>query len=346
MDNNYYDGTRLLSSKDINGNKPEIFLCTTNRTAGKTTYFGRYFLNRFLRHKEKFMLEYRYSYELDECADKFFKDIGKLFFRGHVMTSKKVSKGVFHVLYLDDVECGYAVALNSADTLKKYSHYFNDVKRILLDEFQPESNKYLPDEIKKFQSIHTSVARGNGEQVRYVPTFLIGNAVTLINPYYVALGISSRLNKETKFLRGDGWVLEQGVIESASTAQKGSAFNRAFSKDDYVAYSSENIYLNDNASFIERPTTRMSRYLCTIRYKNKDYAIKEYRDDGFIYCDDKTDITYPLKIAITTADHNINYVMLKNNDLTIANFRYYYNHGAFRFKDLLCKEAIMTMLAY
>ena len=346
MDNKYYDGTRLLSSKDINGNRPEIFLCTTNRTAGKTTYFGRYFLNRFLRHNEKFMLMYRYSYELDECADKFFKDIGKLFFNGHVMTSKKVSKGVFHTLYLDDVECGYAVALNSADTLKKYSHFFNDVKRILFDEFQPESNKYLANETKKFQSIHTSVARGNGEQVRYVPTFLIGNAVTLINPYYVALGISARLNKETKLLRGDGWVLEQGVVESASMAQKGSAFNRAFSKDGYVAYSSENIYLNDNASFIERPTTRMSRYLCTIRYKNKDYAIKEYRDDGFIYCDDKTDITYPLKIAITTADHNINYVMLKNNDLTIANFRYYYNHGAFRFKDLLCKEAIMTMLAY
>lgn len=26
----YYDGTKLLSMKDINGNKPELYLCTTN----------------------------------------------------------------------------------------------------------------------------------------------------------------------------------------------------------------------------------------------------------------------------------------------------------------------------
>ena len=37
----YYDGTKLLSMLDLNGNKPEIYMCTTNRTGGKTTYFAR-----------------------------------------------------------------------------------------------------------------------------------------------------------------------------------------------------------------------------------------------------------------------------------------------------------------
>ena len=32
MKNNYYDGTKLLSMKDLNGKTPELFLCTTNRT--------------------------------------------------------------------------------------------------------------------------------------------------------------------------------------------------------------------------------------------------------------------------------------------------------------------------
>lgn len=31
----YYDGTKLLSMTDLNGKKPEIFICTSNRTAGK-----------------------------------------------------------------------------------------------------------------------------------------------------------------------------------------------------------------------------------------------------------------------------------------------------------------------
>ena len=71
----YYDGTKLLSLNDINGKKPEIYICTTNRTGGKTTYFGRLVVNRFLERGEKFAILYRYKYELDNCAEKFFKSI-------------------------------------------------------------------------------------------------------------------------------------------------------------------------------------------------------------------------------------------------------------------------------
>ena len=73
----YYDGAKLLSMSDINGNKPEIYLCTTNRTGGKTTYFSRLCVNRYLDSGQKFALLYRFNYELDDCADKFFKDIKK-----------------------------------------------------------------------------------------------------------------------------------------------------------------------------------------------------------------------------------------------------------------------------
>ena len=31
----FYDGTKLLSLNDINGNKREIYICTFNRSAGK-----------------------------------------------------------------------------------------------------------------------------------------------------------------------------------------------------------------------------------------------------------------------------------------------------------------------
>ena len=78
----YYDGTKLLSMLDINGNKPEIYIVTTNRTGGKTTWFGRWFTKGFKEKKEKFALIYRYNYELDNVADKFFKDIGKIKYEG------------------------------------------------------------------------------------------------------------------------------------------------------------------------------------------------------------------------------------------------------------------------
>ena len=34
----YYNGSKLLSLKDINKQTPEIFISTSNRSAGKTTF--------------------------------------------------------------------------------------------------------------------------------------------------------------------------------------------------------------------------------------------------------------------------------------------------------------------
>lgn len=341
----YYDGTKLLSMLDINGNKPEIYMCTTNRTGGKTTYFGRLCINRFLDKGEKFGLIYRYNYELDDVVDKFYKDLGSLFFTEHEMTSKRRASGIFHELFLDDKSCGYALSLNSADQIKKYSHLFSDIQRMIFDEFQSETNHYCSDEIKKLLSVHTSVARGQGEQVRYVPVYMLSNPVSIINPYYVEMDISNRLKDDTKFLRGDGFVLEQGFIDSASEEQKKSGFNKAFSKNKYVAYSSESVYLNDNQSFVDKLTGK-SRYLCTLRYKGVDYAIREFSEIGVLYCDDKSDSTFRLKITVTTEDHQINYVMLKRNDFFLSNLRYLFERGCFRFKDLKCKEAVLHALSY
>ena len=341
----YYDGTKLLSLTDLDGKQPEILMATTNRTGGKTTYFGRLCVNKFKKGQGKFALLYRYNYELDDCADKFFKDLSTLFFSGSVMESKRKASGIFHELFLDGESCGYALSLNSADQLKKYSHLFSDVNRMIFDEFQSESNHYCSDEIKKFISIHTSVARGQGEQVRYVPVYMISNPVSLINPYYVELGISNRLRDDTKFLRGHGFILEQGFIDSASVAQKESRFNKAFAKNSYVAYSSECVYLNDNKAFIEKPNG-IGRYLCTIKYNGTDFGVREFADSGYIYVDDRPDTSYKYKITVTTSDHEINYVMLKRNDMFLTNLRFYFEKGCFRFKDLRCKEAILKALSY
>lgn len=348
----YYDGTKLLSLSDANGNRPEIYLCTTNRTGGKTTYFSRLMFNKWVKFSSKFAVLYRYNYELDDVAEKFFKDIKGLFFPQWNIESKKRAKGVYHELIAYNVAnpdikqvCGYGISLNSADQIKRMSHLFNDVDRMFFDEFQSETNHYCDDEIKKFISIHTSIARGNGKAVRYVPVYMCGNTVSIINPYYVELGISERLKADTKFLRGDGFVLEQGYVDSVAEQQKQSAFNRAFSASKYVAYSNQCVYLNDSTSFIEKPKGK-SRYIATIRYNGRDFGVREFAELGIIYCDDRADYTYPYRISVTTEDHNINYVMLNKYDMFIQNMRWYFEKGAFRFKDLRSKESILKLISY
>lgn len=329
-------------------------MCTTNRSGGKTTFFGRMLVKRFLEKKEKFCLIYRFNYELDGVADKFFKDIRTLFFPGKFMRSERRASGIFHELYLggagDDMDeggesCGYAISLNSADQLKKYSHLLADTAIMLFDEFQSETNHYCSDEIRKFISIHTSLARGGGEQVKYLPVIMLGNTVSLINPYYAELNISHRLHTDTKFLRGNGFVLEQGFVASASEAQMTSGFNRAFASNSYVAYAAQNVYLDDNAAFIEKPQGK-SRYIATFIYENKHYGVREFPELGVIYCSDSADLTFPTKMSVTTSDHRINYVMLKSNEGFIRSMRFFFERGCFRFKDLMCKNVIMKALSY
>ena len=302
-------------------------------------------VNRFKKNKEKFCLLYRFQYELDNVADKFFKDINTLFFPEDIMTSEKRERGIYHNLYLNDKHCGYAIAMNSADALRKNSHFFSDTARILFDEFQSENNKYCADEITKFRSIHTTIARGQGKQNRYVPVIMLSNAVTLLNPYYTVFGISSRLQKNTKFLRGTGYVLEFTLNESARDSMLESAFNKAFQDDKYLSFAAQNVYLDDNSAFIDAPKGN-NRYMGTLTYKGTNYGLRSYDDLGIVYVSDKADLTYPFKIAVTTDDHNVNYIMLKKNDTFIAALRWYFEKGCFRFKNLQSKQAILTALSY
>lgn len=339
---------------DMYGNKPEMFMVESNRSAGKTTYFQRLVVNRFLKHGKKFAILYRYKDELQgNIGDKFFKDIQGLFFQDYFLRADRKEGGTYYEFFIGDihnpadkgVSAGYAFAINSADRIKRLSHLFSDVDSILFDEFQSENNTYVPNEIQKLLSLHTSISRGQGEQKRYVPIYMMSNPVSLINPYYTKLGISDRLNQDTKFLRGDGFVLEHGFNENASQAQLSSGVAKAFADDDYIAYSAQGVYLNDNLAFIEQPEG-FSRYICTLRYEGKDYALREFAEQGIIYCDDKADKTFRGRISVTTDDHRVNYVMLKRNDFFLSQLRELFEQGSFRFKNLQCKEVVIKALSY
>lgn len=341
----YYDGTKLLSMQDLNGQKPEIFMTCGNRSSGKTTWFYRYAVKSFINKKKKFCLVYRWNYELSDCADKFFKDIQRLFFPKYEMTEKRRANNIFVELFLNEESCGYCITLNNADALKKFSHLLSDVDIMIFDEFQSENNHYCPNEINKLISIHTSIARGNGEQVRYVPLFMISNKVSLINPYFLSFDIADRIRDDTKFLRGDGFVLEQSYIESVAQLQIASGFNRAFKKEDYIAYSAQNVYLNDSTAFIDKPLGSSS-YLCTVKNGSNEYAIRYYAKDGLYYMDKSTDNDYKVKLSFNAVSHEANYVMVGTTNAYTLMLRSAFERGIMRFRNQECKSAFFQMLKY
>lgn len=341
----FYNGKKLLNMKDLNGERPEIFMVSSNRSAGKTTFFAKMLMDAYIGNGDKFCLVYRFKNELDGIHEKFFNDIKSLWYNAYDMESKPREKGNFVELLLDGESCGYAVALNGADNIRKCSHLLSDCSSMFFDEFQSESGHYCSKEIEKMMSLHTSLARGGGSQARYLPLYMCSNNVSILNPYYSQFGIAERLREDTKFLRGDGWVLEVNFNESASNAMQESGFMRAFKNTGYAQYAMMGHYLNDTSSFIERPSG-MSRYMCTLKYEGKEYAVREFASQGLLYCDDKADASYPLKLTVTLEDHSPNYVMLNANQMLIGQMRWLFERGCFRFKNQKCKEVILNTLSY
>lgn len=344
MSTSYYDGTKLLNKKDINGKKPALYISTSNRSAGKTTYFSRLLVNRFIKKGEQFCLLYRFKNELDDIPLKFFSEIGPLFFPGIEMKAKKLAKGAIHQLSLNGEICGYAIALNSSDTVKKYSHIFANVQSILFDEFQSETNHYARKEIAKFQSVYGSIARGKGSQSRYVAVYMLSNPVTMLNPYYISLGISERLDNKTKFLRGNGWVLEQGYNDSASKAQQDNAFNKAFATDEYQLYNAEGVYLNDKIAMIEKPPEGSFRYVATLHSPNGDFSVRDY--GSIMYIAKGCDASYPFKLAVNPSVHNANTMLLCRYGYFYTALKQAFDSGLMRFQSQQCKRLIFKILSY
>lgn len=327
----HYDGTKLLSMKDLDGNKPEFYMVTSNRSDGKTTYFERWLTKRFKEHKEQFMNVVRFKDQLSNISKTFFSGIQDLFFPDDIMTHKVKDNGLYAELYLNDELCGYAVALNTQSKLKTNSSLFNNIKRIWMDEYQT-LDRYCTDEVRKIIDLHYTVARGKGESYRYVPIFLTGNHLDFFNPYNVELGICGRLKADTHFLRGHGWILEQNINQSVLEARQLSGLTKAFQSNAHIA---RDAYLYDELVIMEKPKG-MARYLMTIKYQGKEYGLFDY---GYCaYFTTATDESFKVRAAVLPDDID---------DMTPhINFYQFYSSyiskmlraGLFRFKNAECKK--------
>lgn len=337
----YYDGTKLISLKDINGMDPDVYVCQGNRTAGKTVYYNSLLLNKFLKKDQQFMLLFRKVYEMDGALESF---MGKLRCKGYKADYKTINmaRGFIKLFIINDKTAGFATYLGGANVVKKYSYLFENVWNVLFDEFQPEDSKYLEKEIDKFRSIRTSVARGAGKRNRDVKFYLVSNAVSLVNPYYNAMGIGKRMKPDSKFIRGNGWVFESTYNQTAANEQMDSAFNRAFGMDDYAKYSIMNCYLADNDNFIEKRTGGM-KYVCNIIVDGSYYGVF-LCNDGIYYCSQKVNKNFGIVYVVETNYHSENTIRIERTDVVIAMLKKAFDYGMIRFENLMCKNALLQLM--
>lgn len=343
---NFYDSTELLKKKDLDGEKPSIYMIISNRSGGKTTHFLKKSLELFKEKHRKTILLYRRNYELP-ASGLVYSDVLKLFPEyGKEIETRPIAKGLFYELFLDGESMGFSISLNNVDSLKKYSPLFSDCDLFIFDEFLTENGQYLPHEVENLQSVLITCARGGGEQSREIELFMLSNRTSLLNPYFIYFGIHKRLREDTHFMRGHGWIAEFTFIKSASEAIKKNGIYKAFNneKNAYMNYSTETVYLKDTSAFIEHISGK-NQYLFTFIYEGDYFSIREYVDIGILYVSEKIDKNFKTVISFKPNDHNQNTILLSRYSSLWKYVKEAFNGGFLRFDSLKAKNAIFDILS-
>ena len=339
----YYNLNKLLSMKDLNGRDPEIFFLVGNKTAGKTFSVKYYDVRRFKEHREKFVLFTRWKTDLPGKVRGFFdKDIGPIKFPRHGMSQKSLMGGFAQELYFDGMPCGYVIAINDVDRVKDNSSMFSDAKRWFFDEFIPESGRYCPDEIRKFNSIRIAIARGgsDGTHARPFPGIMCANKVTQFNPYFDYFGITNRIQPRTKFLRGYGWVLEQTHNQFAAQELRDNFHTIS---EEELQYAADNAYMMDNDTFLDK-VSGPKRPMCVIRYNKKQFTVWATSEQSLYLVSSK--LKSPALYTITTQpnDHEPGVNLVTRGDYVYKTLRNAYNKGLVRFDSGAAKNAFLSTL--
>lgn len=343
----FYDiNYKLYNMLDINGEKPEVFIADGNRTAGKSFSIKSKILKEALEKEDEnqFIYLYRFKDDMPGCADSFFGDVVDVKYDGAEYEEKSLASGKIRLMLFEGKEVGFALAVNIARKYKQMSAVFRNVGNMFFDEYQDEDNVYVPMEVQKLISIHTTVARGKGKNIRYVPLYLASNTVSILNPYYSTFGINKRLKTNTRFLRGDGWVFERTFNKNAAEAFQNSGFNRAFKNNGYFQFASENQYLNDNYALIEKPKGRGS-YMLTIKNDQTLYGV--YRYPSCVYVSKSYDESFLYRVCFTVNDvTDDRFMRIGTTNYLVQMMRTEFNRGNVRFQDLECKNTFLDMVSF
>lgn len=289
----YYDYSKILSYNAF------INFLIGERGVGKTYGASKFVIKQFINKGEEFVYIRRYKSELAKAVPEFFKSIiANDEFPNHKLSTKG------NKFIIDDKIAGYSFSLSTAQSLK--STNFPKVKNIIFDEFIIEEgqNHYIKNEVENFLGMIESISR-----MKDVRIFMLANAVTITNPYFIYFDINLPYNSDIKTYR-DGLILVQYMYnEEYRKVKSETKFGKLTAGTEYSKYAIENNFRLDNKNFIEKKTGT-SRCSFGIKYKDVLYGIWFDFNEGKIFV--SNDINTTQIFACTLSDHTPNTMLLSS----------------------------------
>lgn len=331
----YYNGDKIL-----NNPQPFNFLLG-NRGTGKSFYWKRYLLRKYIAQKKQFIYVRRYKSDLDKIIPTLFDDVSLKFKDYEIKTDK-------NQVYINGEVAGWCIAVS--EFIKYKSSSFPDVETIMFDEFLPEDGKYLGGktnptlEPELCLNFYQTVARGYNRPIRDEVLFIfISNSVTINNPYFYFYNIDKKLNHDTKFYRGQGFNVEINRNVSIANEISDSKFGQLIKGTKYEEYALGNEFYLDSKEFIE-DLAGNKRYIFTFVYDNMSFGLW-INKDGMYYLTDVVDKNCKNIYSLTTKDHNGNSILITSlNSYIFKQLRSAYAYGKIRFANQRCKNFFETVI--
>lgn len=285
--NTYYNYDKLFSYNAL------INFVVAERGVGKTYGAIKTAIRDFLKNNRTFVYMRRTQVELSSALPHLFDAIS---------ANNEFPDHNFHVdgttLYIDDQIIGYGIALSTAKNLK--SNTFTNTFTLIFDEFiiEGSSGLYLRQEVNAFFNVVETVMR-----TRDFRALLLGNAVSVSNPYFDEFKIEMPYNSEFKLYKNGLILVNYAKNEEYRHYKKLTRFGRLIEGTAYGNYAINNEFLSDDKHFIEKKSGKCKQWSILIIEHNK-IGVWWNQEKDIIYLSKDYDPKNPCIVAFDMCDHS------------------------------------------
>lgn len=290
-----------------------------NRGGGKSYGAKKRAIDNFIKKKEQFGYIRRYKEDLQNPMEQFFDDVGI----EYPDYEFKVEGKKFYIRIRPENPkekwtkadiAGYGFVLSTANNRKSISYPF--ITTLIFDEFLLEegNQRYLPQEPTKLLSLYETIARPGTGHPRVV-LFLLANAITITNPYFLYFGLRMPTTED----KNGKWIwkhptkpllVEDVKKEDFIAAKQASEFGQLVSGTGYGDYSIENKFLLDDDTFISKKTEK-ARHWFNFIYKNESFGVWADFNAGQMFVSKSIDPS-GINYSFTLKDHSPNTMLFKS----------------------------------
>lgn len=328
------------------------------RSSGKTFSTLDYALESVLKNpNSKFVYLRRYETEMKDNRTLFNSVLresrdksGELKWAGYIVgyrgrnfyASKEEDLKKESDLYKDTNIIGKAVQLSTSTKLK--STDFSDYDKIIFEEYavSGQFTHYLSDEVTIFLELLSTVFRR-----RKIRVYFLGNNLKSVNPYYLYFGVRINPKYEIQRIKLNGkkqilvWNFRDREFEEETLKTDIGMLTKGTTYGNYAIL---NESLHDNTSFVRERPKYANDYM-NIRYNDHVIGLWLCPGDGIMWAGLKPCKQCPT-FAVTTNDHDINLLILKNlkNTRWFRSVRDAYTFSYLYYQNITVKEIMAEVL--